>query len=357
MTTPPSSVGSDADRFLLHVRALRPVVEHLRDGGWSPADVQDLLAKHALADADIEAYSGFVSINRFAHLLHELAAVEQEPALGLLLGDKTQATSLGVLGQAFATAPNLERALEILALSMKLYADVTHSSFAVSDERAEFTWAYSPLLMRIDELCDRAARLFVQSIQHLFFAGLVPVEVHLQRRLPADPAPYRKMLAPVVLFDRPVNSVVLRTADLDRPSLVANEASHEAALELVKRMTAERRVPDDLSVRVREDILGSLSDPMQGIEQTAARMAMSPRVLQRRLEALGTTYQALSNELRQAMAEELLLNTDLPMGEIAFRLGFSNQANLTRAVKRWFGTSPSAVRARGSSGVPPQQAD
>ena len=49
---------------------------------------------------------------------------------------------------------------------------------------------------------------------------------------------------------------------------------------------------------------------------------MTPRTLQRRLEAVGTTYQALLHEVRRQSARRLLSNTDLGAGEVAFLLGF-----------------------------------
>ena len=43
-------------------------------------------------------------------------------------------------------------------------------------------------------------------------------------------------------------------------------------------------------------------------------------------------------------ADELVRSSGLPLGEVARRLGFEEQASLTRAFIRWFGRSPSAAR-------------
>jgi transcriptional regulator GlxA family with amidase domain len=43
-------------------------------------------------------------------------------------------------------------------------------------------------------------------------------------------------------------------------------------------------------------------------------------------------------------AERYLRDTDMPLGQLAALLGYSEQSVLTRACRRWFGTSATAQR-------------
>ena len=80
-------------------------------------------------------------------------------------------------------------------------------------------------------------------------------------------------------------------------------------------------------------------------EQDVARhLAMSARSLQRRLNEEGTNYKTLLQTTRQTLAQQHVGANALSINEIAYLLGFSDQANFTRAFKRWFGCSPSAYR-------------
>ena len=343
------SGADDADRFLIHARSLRAVIEHMQGLGEGEPAIREALTRYGLADANPNAYDGFMSLNRFARLLQGLARQYGDEALGLTLGGLTHHAGLGVLGQAVGSAPTLNAGLDLLATHARLYADVSFTSLSVSGNRAEFSWAYSPLLVSIDQLADRAARLFVATIQRLHVADWLPTEVHLQRRQPANTAPYRRLLAPVMHFDAVSNIICFRADDLERPNRHADAFAHEAALQLLDRMARERRVPDDLSIRVREDVMANLAEGASGVAETARRLGMSTRALQRRLDELGTSYQVMCDEVRRSLALELLQHSNLPMGEIAWRLGFSNQANLTRAAKRWFDATPKQVRA-GSPG-------
>jgi AraC-like DNA-binding protein len=67
---------------------------------------------------------------------------------------------------------------------------------------------------------------------------------------------------------------------------------------------------------------------------------MSSRTLQRRLGELGTSYQALLDEVRRDASRRLLAGTDLDAGEIAFLLGFEELNSFSRAFYAWEGATP-----------------
>jgi AraC-like DNA-binding protein len=72
----------------------------------------------------------------------------------------------------------------------------------------------------------------------------------------------------------------------------------------------------------------------------------SMRTMQRRLSAEATTYSGLLEEVRAELAGNLLENTDATMHEIAEQLGYRDQANFTRAFRRWAGVPPTLFRAQ-----------
>ena len=99
---------------------------------------------------------------------------------------------------------------------------------------------------------------------------------------------------------------------------------------------------------VADDVRTILGRRMHGetptVEKIADEMRMSPRTLQRRLEAAGTTYQELLDEVRRQSARRLLANTNLDAGEVAFLLGFEELNSFTRAFHAWEGTTPTRWR-------------
>ena len=70
----------------------------------------------------------------------------------------------------------------------------------------------------------------------------------------------------------------------------------------------------------------------------------SPRTLTRRLAECGTRYQILVDELRFRKSQTLLLETGMPINEIAWSVGFTDQANFTRLFRRVAGIGPRDLR-------------
>lgn len=81
-------------------------------------------------------------------------------------------------------------------------------------------------------------------------------------------------------------------------------------------------------------------------ETVAAALQMSARTLQRRLDDEGTRFSELLDVVRERTARRLVLDATLPLGEVAYRAGFSDVATFSRAFKRWTGLPPGAFRRR-----------
>jgi LacI family transcriptional regulator len=74
---------------------------------------------------------------------------------------------------------------------------------------------------------------------------------------------------------------------------------------------------------------------------------MARTALERRFKAvLGTTPHAHLRKLRMARVQELLVTTNLPVGEIAAATGFENPEYLSAMFRRECGVSPREFRAR-----------
>ena len=72
----------------------------------------------------------------------------------------------------------------------------------------------------------------------------------------------------------------------------------------------------------------------------AAQLDVSIRTLQRRLEDCGLSFKALVDDIRRSIAIQLVRAGEHAATEIAFMLGYSDQAHFIRAFKRWTGMPP-----------------
>jgi len=103
-------------------------------------------------------------------------------------------------------------------------------------------------------------------------------------------------------------------------------------------------LPGDLYGLVQLQVGELLTNRAVGIDVVAESLIMSRRSLQRRLADEGLTFSQILAETRLRLAADWLQNTDKPVGEIAFDLGYRDASNFTRAFRRQTGVSPQRFR-------------
>jgi AraC-like DNA-binding protein len=95
-----------------------------------------------------------------------------------------------------------------------------------------------------------------------------------------------------------------------------------------------------------EIVASEFAQPLT-IEDVAVRVAVSPRQLQRIFtEVRGVGFRTYLAGIRMSRAAELLAQTQLPVKEVAQRVGYRDHSQFSKAFKRLYGVSPSAFRAR-----------
>lgn len=98
--------------------------------------------------------------------------------------------------------------------------------------------------------------------------------------------------------------------------------------------------PQDLEHRVQFQIESLLPSGKLHIDKVAESLVMSRRTLQRRLAEHHQTYSQLLWEIRLNIAAKKLENSDQPIAEIAFELGYGDASNFTRAFRKKTGFPP-----------------
>jgi AraC-like DNA-binding protein len=105
---------------------------------------------------------------------------------------------------------------------------------------------------------------------------------------------------------------------------------------------------DGLIPSARLVVAGLLSRGTPTIQHLATAAGQSVRTFQRRLAQEGTTFSHLVEDVRRERAMAALAAGQASAGEIAACLGYQRQSSLTRAVRRWSGTTPRQMRPRNS---------
>ncbi len=105
---------------------------------------------------------------------------------------------------------------------------------------------------------------------------------------------------------------------------------------------------------IRADVAGAVRDELvrdpaaiPDLPRVAAALFLSVRTLSRRLNAEGTSFRALVDDVRRSRSEHLLGRTRMTTEQIAARLGYAESASFIRAFRRWNGCPPQEFRSRG----------
>ena len=170
---------------------------------------------------------------------------------------------------------------------------------------------------------------------------VAPLRIELARRR-AGESMLRRHFGCDVRFDAPLDLMVFEAKALDEPFVTHNAELLEVLVPGLEAALNDgaRSLADD----VRSTLTQRISGERPAVEKVAKALGMSVRTLQRRLEDLGTSYQALLDDVRRRSARRLLANTDLDTGEVAFLLGFEELNSFTRAFHGWEGTTPARWR-------------
>jgi len=147
-------------------------------------------------------------------------------------------------------------------------------------------------------------------------------------------------------FDRPLNEFVLDRNSLDSPMPGADAATFAVYEDLARRWAHEMDCTQNpnIVVTVREHIMLALGHQRVDLGSVAQSVGIGERILQRRLDWAGTSFEKVLTDTRRGLAQQLLKDTDRPLTEIAFDLGYSDPSVFTRAARRWFDMSPKQFR-------------
>lgn len=137
-----------------------------------------------------------------------------------------------------------------------------------------------------------------------------------------------------IMYQQAVCSWGLALEELSRPVKVKTPPA--GCIHLPITQTLVEQVQDGIRCRLH-------SDNKVPISTLAFGMHMSERTLRRHLAKWGVSYQVLLDRVRFEVAAAELVSAR-KTADIAWRLGYSEEANFRHAFKRWCGISPGAFK-------------
>lgn len=296
------------------------------------------LPLRCLADADLKVPAHLVG-----RLLEAAATQGHEPAFGIRLAESRRLSNLGPLALLVRDEPTLRRALETLMHHVHMHNEAVavqveeHGGLVVI--RTELASdGIGPLRQATELVVGVSYRL----LQVLLGTGWEPRLVCFTHAAPRSLAVHHRVLGPAVEFGHEFNGIVCNAADLDAPNPGADPVMARYSQKLLAPALAHSARFAD---RVRQLVVLLLPRGLCRVDVVAQHLGVDRRTVHRKLLAEGTSFSALLEAERRALASRYVDSTDRPLTEVAALLGFTAPSAFSRWYRGSFGASAARRRA------------
>lgn len=317
----------------------RLLLEIVGDRGIEP---QRLLDPLALTQAQLLQPDSCVRADEAARMALRAMALCGDDGLGFELGLRMQPTLHGCLGYALLSTGSIRAALELMVRF------ATRRQPFVVFELKEGSGGAVLCLQEAQSLgslramfCEGVMVGIARLLGMLLGERMADCELWFQGAEPPYYAAYRKRL-PSVKYGMPAVQLRLPDSQLSRRPLMADAVALGQAIDACECEQA-LAAPESLSQRVLA-LMQTMPESYPPLESVASRLCISSRTLKRRLAEAGTSYRQLLDERRRSDVLRLMLQPELGLQRISELVDYQDAASFARAVRRWFGKTPSELR-------------
>ena len=246
-----------------------------------------------------------------------------------------------------AVLHRLSRFTEVVLDGMSVRLDVKGdtATLRLSDARTRATpFAHATYFM---VACGVACWLIARRIPIL--------RCELAGWAPEFEAEYRVMFCEDLHFGAKEGALVMPASLLSMPVVQTSHGLRAFLRGAPDIFLVKYRNMDSLAAQVRARLRAIAPPDWPALETMALSLGTAASTFRRRLDAEGTTFQVIKNELRRDMAITALRDETVSVAQLAQDLGFTEASAFHRAFVKWTGMRPSDYRWGGPGPRPADQ--
>ena len=337
-STVPIAIGNND---LLRVGGMLGIRRLLRRYG---ADPKDTLARFDIDIGLLDDPDAYVSYSSFAHLLEWCAEQFNADFFGLELVQFQSAHILGPVAFMIEAATTVAEGLELLVRYVRHHSSTVISSIKIADNLCELGFD-----LRLEEIRGKrqinelSLGVGIHILRAFCGQGFHSDKIFLACKPPASNSGFARQFFNCELIYNSETSMFIFDEAVLRRRLPSSNATLQAILQShLDRLSP----PGDTSLvqRVRQAIRDFLPLGQATIDNVSGIIGLHPRLLQTALKHEGIEFRQLLGEVRHSLARSYLIDTEMPVAEIAYQLGYSDQTSFTRAFRGWTTMSPALFR-------------
>ena len=281
-------------------------------------------------------------------LLENSATDAGAPDIGLQLARLQNMETLGPVAVAIDHAASLGDAIDMASRyiyvhspALRLYLQDVPNLPTQTDLCIAISVPESTAHAQAVEL---ALGMMVRTLRLICQGQVKPLRVHLPHKRLGAMASYEETFGLGCVFGHSAACARLKTSDLALALPHRNALMRHLAQSYID---TQFTVPDQaFSDRVRLLLRELLGTGLATQDEIAAKLAIHPRTMQRRLTQEGSTFEKIKDDVRRSSFQRIVARPDAPsLASIAALLDYTEPSALTRSCQRWFGMSPTSYRS------------
>lgn len=270
---------------------------------------------------------------------------------GIEIGLRYRLSTFGIWGYGILSSATGAEAMALAMRFQQLTFTFTQFGYQEQGDTGMLVFEAPVLDTALAEFLVERDMAAGAEIMHEVFGPDFEIAGFSLKALRPRPAGAAAVVAPRVYgatvdYGARVNAIRFDRRVLQQTLPQANPITAAMCVHMCTQLMEKRLHYTSTSALVQQHLLAQDNGPPD-LVAVAARMNTSERTLRRRLRDEGVSFSELILKARRSLAETMLTGTDMPLAEIAERVGYSDLSTFSQAFKRWTGMQPSAYR-RGS---------
>jgi AraC-like DNA-binding protein len=278
------------------------------------------------------------------HLMRECVSATGCEHFGLLVGQRSSASSLGLVGLLVEHSPTVRAALDNLIRYYHMHDGRGVPILEIAQGTTSLGYTiFGDSVPGAAQIIDAAVAAEFNIMRRLCGSSWRPIEIILPRPKPQSTKPFDSFFDVSVRFGAEHGAVLFSTDCLEQSVADANALIRGLLEDRIGELNA--KLMGNFETQLRRLLRTLILARTCSLETVAQLFRLEPRTLGRRLDREAIKFREVVDEVRYEVARHLLADTSLTMTRIATMLDYSEATAFTRAFRRWSGAAPMHWRA------------
>ena len=305
---------------------------------------EDLLKSYGLSTQDLADPDRYISYLSFIDLLEEAARLADCPEFGLLLSQRQELATLGVVGLLARQQSTIGQALESILHHLHLHVEGISIQIEKSPDLVRMKFAINtPGITSLRQIIELNVGLGLKTMRLLLGEKWSPDSVCFMHSPTVSKAIYQRTVLAPLLFNWEYDGFEFARETLAFPIQDTNDHLQRYLHRYIEMLGLQ--YGEDIEAKTRQLIADAVGTEQCTLPLVAQHLCMDERTLQRRLQESGTSFRALLETQRARLAKRHLRDSQKSLTEVALLLGYSELSAFSRSFRRWHGCSPKTWQA------------